>query len=254
MASKGKGDSLTFGGWTTTKGLLTIGLFLALAFIAEFFMISFFAGSGLTETYALPVSPLFHILPLAVIVVLVSSWMYVTNHIVTRPHKTSPVKVSKNRRRHQKRASKSVFSKISSIFSSSSVSSAPQRRSFDRLALESTVTVLTVFLLAIILLAVLLYPNIFTKFAVGFYSETSALQGFMKAFGDVMVSVARVFDGVAPGFRSVFEGIVSTNLPSLASGDILWRYVLCQNVAAWVSAFAALVYVKGFSNPYHSRK
>jgi hypothetical protein len=253
MASKLKRDKSTFGGWTTTKGLLTIGLFLALAFIAEFFMISFFAGSGLTETYALPVSPLFHILPLAVILVLVSSWMYLTNHIVTRPHRTTPVKVPKARRRHSRKTSKSVFSKISSIFSSSGVS-APQRLSFDRLALESTVTVLTVFLLAAILLAVIVYPNVFTRFAVGFYSETSALQGFMQSLGDAVVSVARVFDGVAPGFRSGFEGIVSANLSSLTSGDIVWRYVLCQNVAAWVSAFAVLAYVKNFSNPYRNRK
>jgi hypothetical protein len=180
--------------------------------------------------------------------------MYLTNHIVTRPHRVSPTKVSKARRRRPRRASKSVFSKISSFFSSSGVSHAPQRLSFNRLALESTVTVMTVFLLAIILLAVLLYPNIFTRFAAGFYSETSALQGFMRSLADVVVSVARGFDVVAPGFRNAFEGIVSTNLPSLTSGDILWRYVLCQNVAAWVSAFAALAYVKKFSNPYRNRK
>ena len=76
----------------------------------------------------------------------------------------------------------------------------------------------------------------------------------MRALGDVAVSVARVFDGIAPGFRSAFEGIVPTKLPSLTSGDILWRYVLCQNVAAWVSALAALFYVKIFSNTYRSKK
>lgn len=253
MASKG--DSSTFGGWTSQKGLLTIGSFVALAFVAEFFMISFFAGSGLTETGALPVSPLFHILPLAVILVLVSSWMYLTNHILTRPHRTAPTKTTKTRnsRRRPKKASKSVLNKITSIFSSSNVSSAPQRLTFDSVSLESTLTVMTVFLLSIILLAVMVYPNLFTRFAVGFYSEASPLQGFMQSLGDAAVSVGSVLDGVAPGFRSAFEGIVSAKFSSLTAGDIVWRYVLCQNVAAWISAVVALVYVKSFSNPYRSR-
>jgi hypothetical protein len=265
MASKGKGDSLTFGGWTAPKGLLTIGSFLALAFISEFFMVSFFAGSGLTETYAypLPVSPLFHLLPLAVILVLVSSWMYLTNHIVMRPHRISPAKVSKTRRRRPRRTTKStrsimgaikkVFSKISSVLlRSRGVSSAPQQLSFGNLAFESTVTVLTIFLLSMILLSVLVYPNLFTEFAAGFYSKTSPLQGFMQSLADGLVSIAGGLDSIAPGFRSAFEGRVSTRLPSLTEGDLLWRYVFCQNAAAWVSALAALAYVKYFSNTYRN--
>jgi hypothetical protein len=266
MASKGKGDSLTFS-WTAPKGLLTIGLFLALALISEFFMVSFFEGSGLKETYAypLPVSPLFHLLPLAVILVLVSSWMYLANHIALRPQRISPTKVSKTRRRRPRRRTKSTqsivgaikkfFSKISSVLLRSSGVSVVQRRlSFGRVALESAVTVLTVFLLSIILLAVVVYPNLFTDFAVGFYSVNSALQGFMQSLSDVLVSIASGLDSIAPGFRSAFENIVSARTPSLTEGDLLWRYVFCQNAAAWVSAIAALVYVKSFSNTYRSKK
>ena len=264
MASKGKGDRLTFGGWAAPKGLLTVGLFIALAFVSEFFMVSFFAGSGLTETstYALPVSPLFHLLPLAVMLVLVLSWIYLTNHIARRPRRVAPAKVWKSRRRRPRRTTKStrgimgaikkVFSKISSVLlRSSGVSSAPQRQSFGGVALKSAVTVLTIFLLSIILLSVLVYPKLFTDFAVGFYSETSPLQGFMQSLAEGLVSIASGLDSIAPGFRSAFEGIVSTTLPSLTEGDILWRYVFCQNAAAWVSALAALAYVRYFSKTYY---
>jgi hypothetical protein len=267
MESKRKGDSLTFGGWTAPKGLLTTASFLALAFISEFFMVSFFAGSGLTETsaYPLPVSPLFHLLPLAVILVLVSSWMYLTKHIAMRPHRISPAKVSKTRRRRPRRRTKStqsvtgairkVFSKISSVLLRSSGGSVVQRRiSFGRVALESTVTVLTIFLLSIILLSVLVYPNLFTDFAVGFYSKTSPLQGFVQSLADGVVSIASGLDSIAPGFRNAFEDIVSARSPSLTEGDLLWRYVFCQNAAAWISALAALAYVKYFSNTYRSRR
>jgi hypothetical protein len=265
MASKGKGDRLTFGGWTAPKGLLTISLFIALAFISEFFMVSFFAGSGLTETsaYALPISPLFHLLPLAVMLVLVLSWMYLTNHIARRPRRrVSPAKVSKSRRRRPRRTTKStrgimgaikkVFSKISSVLlRSSGVSSVPQRLSFGGVALESAVTVLTIFLLSIILLSVLVYPKLFTEFAVGFYSETSSLQGSMQSLAEGVVSIASGLDSIAPGFRSAFEGLVSPTFQSLTEGDLLWRYVFCQNAAAWVSAVAVLVYVRYFSKTYY---
>jgi hypothetical protein len=267
MASKGKRNRSTFR-WTAPKGLLTVGLFLALAFISEFFMVSFFAGSGLTESsaYSLPVSPLFHLLPLAVIIVLVLSWIYLTKHIAMRPRRISPAKVSKIRRRPRGRKSrkstqsaigavKNVFSKIDSVFVSSSGGSFAQRRlSFGRVAFESAVTVLTIFLLSIILLAVLMYPNLFTDFAVGFYSKTSPLQGFMQSLADGLVSIASGLDSIAPGFRNAFEGLVSSRPQSLTEGDILWRYIFCQNAAAWISAISALVYVRYFSKTYRSSK
>ena len=265
MASKGKRDSSTFS-WTAPKGLLTIGLFLALALISEYFVVSFFAGSGLKETsaYSLPVSPLFHLLPLAVIIVLVSSWTYLTKNIATRPRRISPAKVSKIRRRPRGRktrkstrsvtgAVKNVFSKISSVLVRSSADSPVQQRlSFSRVALESAVTILAIFLLSIILLSVLVYPNLFTDFAVGFYSKTSPLQGFMQSLADGVVSVASGLDSIAPGFRSAFEGLVASTSHSLTVGDILWRYVFCQNAAALISAISALVYVRYFTRTYSS--
>ncbi|HDQ05143.1 MAG TPA: hypothetical protein ENN36_00275 [Candidatus Bathyarchaeota archaeon] len=267
MTSKGTGDSLTFGGWTDPKGLLTAGLFLALAFISEYFMVSFFVGSGLTETtaYPLPVSPLFHLLPLTVILVLVSSWMYLTKHLAMRPHRISPAKVPKARRRHPRRRTKTTqnvmgtikkfFSKISSALTrSSGASSAPQRFSFGRVALEGTVTVLAFFLLSIILLSVLVYPNLFTDFAVDFYSKTSLLQDFMQSLADALVSISSGLDSIAPAFRNAFENLVPTKTLSLTERDILWRYIFCQNAAAWVSAISALASVKYFSTTYRSSK
>jgi hypothetical protein len=111
---------------------------------------------------------------------------------------------------------------------------------------------LTIFLLSIILLAVLVYPNLFTDFTVGFYSKTSPLQGFMQSLADGVVSVASGLDSIAPGFRSAFEGLVASTSHALTVGDILWRYVFCQNAAALISAIFALVYVRYFTKTYSS--
>jgi len=113
---------------------------------------------------------------------------------------------------------------------------------------------LTIFLLSIILLSVLVYPNLFTDFAVGFYSKTSPLQGFMQSLADVLVSIASGLDSMAPGFRNAFEGLVTSRPQPLTGGDLLWRYVFCQNAAAWVSAIAALAYVRYFSKTYRGSK
>jgi hypothetical protein len=142
---------------------------------------------------------------------------------------------------------KNVLGKIGSAVSSGDTSAVFQRRSFGGVVLESAVTVLTVFLLAIILSAVLVYPHLFTDFAVEFYRSTSGLQSFLQSLAEGLVSVGGGLDSVASGFRSAFEGLVSPSSPSLTSGDLLWRYVFCQNAAAWISAISALVYVRYFS-------
>lgn len=252
MAPKVYGDHLNFR-WTSPKGLLTIGLFLALALISEFAMVSFFAGAGLTEavTYLLPVSLLFYILPLAVTFVLVSSWIYLTKHIATRPYKTTAAKASKTRRRHPRRKKstrssigtiKKVFSKIADMLSSSSQISVTQRPTFSKAALESTVTVLTIFLLSIILLSVLLYPRLFADFAVGFYSTTSSLQGFMQSLANALVPIASGLNSVALGFSKAFGGLVASQ--SLTGENLLWIYVFCQSAAAAVSVISVVAYVR----------
>jgi hypothetical protein len=266
MASKRKKDYLTFK-WTAPKGLLTIAIFLALAIISEYLMVSFFAGSGLTEivTFGLPFSPLFHLLPLTVILVLVSTWMYLTKHIAIKPHRRSPFKVSKIRRKRTRRKPKSTQSimgkvktiliKIRSVLPRfRGVSFAPKRISFGRVVLESTLIVLTVFQLSIILLSVFVYPHLFTDFAAEFYRNTSPLQSFMQSVANTLVEIASGLDSIAPDFREAFETLVSAGSPLLNESDLLWRYVFCQNAAAWVSAIVTLSYVRYSYSTYQSSK
>jgi hypothetical protein len=269
MASQAQEDSSTFR-WTTPKGLSIIGLFLALALISEYFIVSFFSGSGLTEAsaYPLPVSPLFHLLPLAMILVLVSSWIYLTKNVAIRPHRISPAKVPKAHRRHPRRRKtrvtftqsvmasvKKFFSKIAAVFSRSRNVSSPQRRlSFARTALESTVTILTIFLLSIILLSVLVYPRLFTDFAVRFYSTTSPLQDFMESLANALIPIASGLNSIAPSFSNAFRGLVASSSQPLTQGDLLLRYVFCQNAAAWISAISALAYVRYTTKTYRRNK
>ena len=227
MTAKGQRNRLTFS-WTAPKGLLTIALFLALALISEFFMVSFFTVAGLTESFAFKVltvtiSPLFHLLPLCVVLVLVSSWIYLTKYLAMEARKQSRAKVPQIHRRRPRRrktrlnflrkitgAIENFFTKIGNFFlRSRGVSFVQRRLSFGRLTLESTVTVLTIFLLSIIILYVLVYPNLLNDFAVELYSANSALHGFALKIIEILQGVANVLAplegflrSIAPSFRN----------------------------------------------------
>jgi hypothetical protein len=276
LTSKVKRTQLTFR-WTAPRGLLTIVLFLALAVISEFFMVSFFKVAGLTEAFEFKfftviISPLFHLLPLGVVLVLVASWVYLTKNLAMRKPKKSPAKVSKVHRRHPRRrktrssslgktikAIKNFFSRITGFLPRyRNVSVVQQRLTFGKLAFESIVTVLTIFLLSLITFYVLIYPNLFTDFAVEVYTTNSALHGFvlkvieaLQGIAGALAPVVSAIDSglraIAPGFRDTFEGFVTSRHQPLSAGDLLWRYVLAQNAAAWISALAAIAYGKYFS-------
>ena len=275
MISKGGRTRLTLR-WTTPKELLTIVLFLALALISQFFTVSFFTFAGLTEAFTfkfgiLTISPLFHLLPLGVVLVLVSSWIYLMKYLAMWTQGKSPSKVSQVPRRRQRRKKtrmnflrriiepfKNFFSKIGNLFlRSRGVSFVQRRLTFGRLAFESTVTVLTIFMLSLILLTVLVYPRLFTDFAVGLYGANSALHGFVLKAVEILQGILAPLEGglrtIAPGFRNAFEGIVTSRPQSFSEADLFWRYIFCQNVAAWVSAIAALAYGKYVLNIYSSR-
>ncbi|MCW4016202.1 MAG: hypothetical protein NWF06_07525 [Candidatus Bathyarchaeota archaeon] len=257
MESKGQNDGSMFK-WTSQKGLLTIGSFFALAFVSEYFIVSFFAGLGLTQVSAnqLYASTLFHILPLAVIAVLVLSWLYLTKYVAIRPRVKAPSKASKSQvrrargRKKRKTLTQNTFGTVKKVFTkitatlSSEGSTKQHQLSFSRTALESTLTVLTIFLLSAILVSVLIYPKLFTDFATALYSTTSPLQGVMEGLGNALVPIASSLDSIAPAFGNIFGGFVSNSAQSLTQSDIVLRYVLCQNVAAWISAISAVVYVR----------
>lgn len=93
--------------WTAPKGFTTMALFSALAVFTEYVLVCFFLSFGLvdkslfTENFQVPltnlfftitVSPLFHLIPLGVVVVLVASWMHLTKYVAVVPHKVEPVK------------------------------------------------------------------------------------------------------------------------------------------------------------------
>jgi len=240
--------------WTAPKGFTAIVLFSALALLIEYILVSLFMSSGLTEktpfttTFQVPltqsfltitISPLLHLMPFGVIVVLISSWTYLTRYIAVAPRRTTPVKKPpkiqkkklpkriRGRLRKVSRALKSFYRRLSvTVLRVRGISYVLQRLVFAKAAIKSTVSVLMVFLASFILLYILAYPR----------SPYDAVVGFYKW---------------SPAF--LLENFGASTVGALTELDLVGRYVLCQNFAAFVSAITALVYGRYYSMRLYRR-
>ncbi|MCK5563541.1 hypothetical protein KAI30_05145 [Candidatus Bathyarchaeota archaeon] len=275
--------------WTAPKGFTAIVLFTALALFIEYVLVSLFMSAGLTEknpfttTFQVPltqspltitISPLLHLMPFSVIVVLISSWTYLTRYIavaprriktVKKPPKTQKRKLPKRMRgrlRKVSRALKSFYRRLSAaVLRVRGISYVLQRLFFAKAAIKSTISVLMVFLVSFILLYIFAYPRSTYDAVVGFYKWSPAFLGFVAKtieiaegvgqaippIGELGSAITNALLATTPSFRSALENFGASTVGAIAKLDLVGRYVLCQNLAALVSAITALAYGRYYS-------
>jgi len=273
-------------------------LFFALALLIESLMVYFFTFSGLEDKFLLKfsiitISPLFHFIPLGVILVLVSSWTYLTKYIAVVPRRISPKKTLETRRRYPRarkvrfKSLRKFFQKMGRKFQRVSrpvkafsrrigaavlrirgASYVQKRLFFARAAVKSTVTVLAVFLVSVLALYILVHPKLMYDLAIRLHRGNPSFHGFVLKTIEIGKGIAQALSpiewlasaidntlrAVAPGFRNALEGFGAPIKEPLAELDLVGRYALCQNVAAWISALVALAYGQYTSRLYRIRK
>lgn len=293
--------------WTALKGFTAIVLFFALSFFIEYLVVTFFLSSGLTDqflmmqtlqipgsslSFTVTISPLYHLIPLGVIFVLISSWTYLTKYIAVVPHgvkpsrKSTPLrkKYQKPKRRRFKTfrrfsewlskkfqrvswAFKGFFRRISSaLLRIRGISYIMQRLFFARAALKSAVTVLAVFLVSAFGLYLLAYPTLMYDVVVGFHRGNPSFHGLVlktiemiNGLGQVLSpiglgsSINNALTAAALGFYTTFKGFGTSVTQPLSQLDLVWKYTLCQNFAAWISALMAWAYGQYTSRLYRRR-
>jgi len=281
--------------WTAPKGFTAIVLFSALALLIEYALVSSFMSFGLTDKtpptiifqfpltqslFTITISPLFHLTPLGVIVVLVSSWTYLTKYIAVGPRKIKTVK--KMPTIQKKGLSKRVggkFRKISHALKSfyrrltaavlriRGFSYVFKRLSFARAAIKSTISIVTVFLAFFLALYILAYPRSTYDAMVGLYQFSPSVRGFVLKTAEVAHGIGQVLSPIgwlasavnnallaaAPSFRSAFESMGASITVPITELDLMGRYVFCQNLAAWASAVIALAYGRYTSYSYRRK-
>ena len=267
------------------KGVVAIFLFLLIAASIEYFVFLYVRNIGVGEKETLlqwkfqfpgtdrimtiTVSPLFHLVPVAVIITLVFSWSYLTKYIAVKPLKSlkgrsKPVKRGKKRGLKEarklsakiSRAVKSFFGKIKSgLLRIKGVAYLWRKIHFARATIKSALTVLLIFAAFILLVSLLAYPQLIYRTISNAYQNNPSLLNFTKSTGDsvkgivealapinwICSSINNGLRAAAPGFRNLaltFGGLIKP----LADLDDAGKYLAFQNIAAWISALTAIFY------------
>jgi hypothetical protein len=263
--------------WIATRKLVTTVLFLTIAILIEYVIIIYALNLGVKDNsvletsftfpgtdwlITLAISPLFHLVPIAVIIVLFFSWTYLKSQLAVRPQQAWRENVEFSRKRKETRfkklsdfgeridrAVKRFFGRIKSgLLKVKVFAYLSQRISYARATLRSAFITIAVFLILVLFISLLAYPQLIYDVVAGTYRSNPSLLNFIKNIIAALAPIGNVFSAVnnalfaaAPGFRNFVLGIATVVGP-LTSVDNAGKYLAFQNIASWVSAFIVLFY------------
>lgn len=288
-SQKGLAAIVSFFALTIIIEYFIVASFLSFGLTDEYLLTQTFQFPGTNILFTLSISPLFHLMPIGVIFVLVANWVYLTKYATVAPRRVKPLrklpitpksrypkfmlKLFKSIRQFSKNVSKKFEKTNRSLNNFSNrvkaaflrtrgVSYLTHRLSFAHAAVKSSITVLAVFVVSVFGLYLLVQPTSIYDAVVGFYTGNPSLPSAVKGacegiasspIGGLTTGVNNALAGIAIGFWNTFEG-VGTLTESLVQLDLVWKYVICQNIAAWVSAFMVWAYGKYSPQLYRHKR
>jgi hypothetical protein len=259
-------------------------VFLAVAVLAEFFVVLYAMDLGVKDVGALTISgpvtitisPLFHLVPIAVIITLLFTWIYLTKKLSVRPVQPIGRSEASGRRRAE---IKQPMSKTSQPMKSSVEKTKPgpagargfsyiwQRIYSARATIKSALTVLLAFVILVLIVSLLAYPGLIYQTITSSYqshsssynfvvSVANSLRGFAQAaspIGSIATTINNGLIAIAPGIRDVGNAFGSLIAP-LANLDPAGKYLAFQNASAWISVLLILFYGQYTRKNYRYRK
>jgi len=235
-------------------------LFVIAAFLIEYVVVLYAMDLGVQEkTDNLLfgfISPLFHLVPLTVIVALTAAWTYLTRHVAARPRE--PLKSrSLTTKRTKEGRMKKAFAKIGSrLLKIRGVSYVRQRVYFARAGIRSALIVLLAFVVLTLVVSLFTYPQLIYQTILGTYSNDAGLHNFILGVDQSLSSFGAALNGAllaaAPGFRDFALGFGNLVAP-LAGLDNTGKYLVFQNAAAWISGLAVLMHGE-YAKAYRYRR
>lgn len=272
--------------WTTPKGFAALILFSIIAALIEtsliigFQMIGLWDPNAWTTTILIPstnlsftisISPLFHLLPLSVIIVLLSSWQYLAKYTAYAPRaeitkRTTPPKRTQEKQRFKslrqftkrltrrlQRTGRNIKTNAQKI---KGISYLSQRLNLAKPTVRSALTIVFTFLAILFIIVLIEYPDLIHQSTLNLYRSSPALLYFVIGTGQWLTGIgqaipalgqlgASIYNGLAsagPGFRSALTSFGTSLTQSILTADLSTKYVLSQNVAAWTSAILVLIY------------
>lgn len=271
--------------WASARRYVSLILFLVLSLVFEFLLILAFQTMGLIDqnawvstlllpgtslSFTLSISPLLHLMPLTVIIVLFASWRYLAKANVFLPQREIMKRIPPRRtmetgrlksiqrffrnlgRRLQRfgRTVKSGFAKIPGVPSIS------QRLSSAHAAVRSAIVILLVFISLAVGLIFVAYPDLIYHLTVDLYQGSPALVNFaagtrawfngvgtlLPPLGGLGAAMNNALIAAAPSFRQSLEAAGTALTGPIIQLDVVGKFALSQNLAAYAAAIIALMY------------
>lgn len=251
--------------WTTLKGAAAIILFILIAILTEYLVALYAISLGVEDkgllqcgftfpgtdwNFVLTISPIFHLVPAAVILSLVFSWICLTSYFTIKPAETLKPKTKVYAKGERKTGLLKRFfdGARRRLLKVRGIAYMWQRIHFARAAIKSTLTLLLTFGTLIIVISLLTYPNLIYHTIAGAYQSNTSLLNFVKGTARFFAPIGAFFSAIndaliaaAPGFRDFVVAVGSVIAP-LTLLDGVGKYLVFQNIAAWISALATLLY------------
>jgi hypothetical protein len=263
--------------WNTLKGSISVILFVAVAVLAEVLIVLYAMDLGVKDVgelktswpFAITISPLFQLVPIAVILTLSFTWIYLTKKLSARP--VQPIGRPDMRQLTSRKSQppKSSLEKTKQASpSAKGASSAWQKRMYSSKAtVKSALTIFLAFAILVLIVSQLAYPGAIYQAITNSYKSHSALYNFVVSIADSLRGFAQAvspigaiattinngFVAIAPGVRAfcmAFGGLVAP----LANLDPAGKYLAFQNLAAWISVILVFLYGQYSRRSYRYRK
>jgi hypothetical protein len=262
--------------WAALKGKATPFLFLLIAIIAEILAVLYAMSLGIKDeallessfkfpgtdwTFTIAISPLFHIIPIAVIISLVATWTYLSRNIILRPQMPTRGKTGPTFKQMKKSRIDRFFNRIGSALTENRVSTyLTQKIRLLKPSARGTIMVVVIFLLFTFVASLLAYPDSIYLTTINAYQTNPSLVDFVRGTSNAFASVGEVVSPInnavlaaSPGFGS-FASSVGEIISPVAELDNAGKYLVIQNVATWLSGLLALLYVEFRGQRYRAKR
>jgi hypothetical protein len=259
--------------WTTPKNFLAILLFVLLTIIIQYIIVS--TNTTTTDPTAtiipfvnITISPLYHLLPIAVIITLTASFTHLTTQTATIPAKTTPSRTPPPRKTRRKSTRLKLLRRFhkklqgaarkikNKILKTPAIAQIQRRIILAKAIIKSAATITATFIILILLITIAAYPHVVPTATFSFYSWNTVFLNFVAAtiqasntianaippLGAAAAAVQNALIAASPTFHSTLEGAASAIASGLVNLNPTEKYVLIQNAAAWITAIATLVY------------
>jgi hypothetical protein len=250
------------------RGVVETSLFIILAVLTEFLVVIYAMDLGVGDPtlvkaswpVTIVISPLFNLLPIAVIVTLAFSWIYLSRKFAVKGQELRKGKVEIPAKRGA--WSKKITLRIGRPFRNFLV----KIKSVNPFV-KSALAVILLFLLFVLVASLLAYPQLIYRAVSSAYQNNPSLVDFVasvdssvRGFAETVSPIGWISTSINNALLSSAAGVGGAGqrlgglLRPVADLDNAGKYLVLQNAAAWISVLLILFYGEFLRKSYHYRK